>query len=166
MASQRKVVLGMWMLTLGLLAIPLRGTASTSIQFIPSPPEYQQPLAVRLADSRGLHCWPQATSIVRQGHTVTLTLTPLDLCAAADVRPYRDYALGSFRAGAYLFVYQSCFDNPPPLPSGCITVLQVPFSVAPPPVPALSWWAMLALAAGVLSVLARVRRLRQPRRQD
>jgi hypothetical protein len=169
MVSHRKAIRGT-MLALGILAVPCSAAAALSAEFIPSPPVSRQPLAVRLADSRGVHCWPPATSTSQDGNVVTLSLASADSCSSADVLPYRDYALGSFPAGEYLFVYQSCFENPPPLPSGCNTALRARFIVPPPPVPALSRPALLALAAGMLAVCAslglsrRVRRRPQRRR--
>jgi hypothetical protein len=157
MMSHRKAISGTWLLALGILAVPGSAAASISAEFIPSPPLSGQPLDVRLADSRGVHCWPPATSISQVGNVVTLSLVSEDSCVSADVLPYRDYALGSFPPGDYLFVYQSCFENPPPLPSGCNTVLQTRFFVPPPPVPALSRPALLALAMGLLAVFAAVR---------
>lgn len=149
MASYRKSVLGMWMLVQGALVLARTASASTSVEFLPSPPEYAQPLSVRLTDSVGPRCWPKASSILRAGTVVTLNLDSEDSCAPADQLPYRDYALGSFLAGSYLFVYRSCYYNPPPLPSDCSVAAQAPFVVVPPPVPALSRWALFALSIGI-----------------
>lgn len=153
-----------WWASILLTACVSAAHAATSITatFIPSPPLYEQPLTVRLADSQGAHCWPAATSITQTGLVITLSLRFSDYCNSANVVAYRDYLLGSFPAGNYVFVYESCSNNPPPLPSTCNTVLQQPFSVAaPPPVPALSRWATLALI--VATILAAVRFRRRPR---
>lgn len=159
MGNHEKAILWTSTLSLGAWASQLLAATTITASFIPTPPVFEQPLSVRLADSQGPHCWPPASSITQDAGVVTLSLTFSDYCSKTNIVPYRDYALGSFEAGSYLLLYKSCSDNPPPLPSACNTVLQVPFVVAappPPPVPALSRWGVLGLIAGVLSILGAV----------
>jgi hypothetical protein len=96
-----------------------------------------------------------------------VSLSFSDSCNKSNVVPYRDYAIGSLPPGNYLFVYRSCSSNPPPLPSTCNTVLELPFSITIP-LPMLSWWGMLGLIGGLLAISAWTSRLvgaRKPRRQ-
>jgi len=149
MANRGRAIL---CVTLAAFASLAHAATTITATFIPSPPVYEQPLTVRLADSQGPHCWPAPTSLVEEGGVITLSLHFSDSCSPANVTAFRDYALGSFPVGNYLFVYQSCSNNPPPLPSTCNTVLQVPFSVARPvhePTPTLSPWGMFGLVLGV-----------------
>jgi hypothetical protein len=141
---------------------PVHAATSITVNFIPAPPVPNQPLIARLADTQGGHCWPAATSIVQSGTTITVSLSFSDSCNASRVLPYRDYALGSLPQGSYVFVYKSCASNPPPLPSSCNTVLQVPLIVAPPPVPTptLSTWGLFGLSLGLAAMVARTFRRR------
>ena len=159
MANRGRAILCM-ILSLGAFASMARAATSITATFIPSPPVYEQPLTVRLADSLGPHCWPAPTSLTESAGVITLALHFSDSCSPGNVVPFRDYTLGSFPVGNYLFVYQSCSNNPPPLPSTCNTVLQVPFSVAPPvhePTPALSLWGILVLVGGIWLIVKRAR---------
>jgi len=157
----------LWFVALSLGLAVSTAVAATSITatFIPSPPQAEQPLVVRMTDTQGPHCWP--VGVVTQGANgvITLSLTFSDTCPPANVVAYRDYVLGTFPTGKYVFVYKSCSDNPPPFPVSCNVVLQIPFIVPLPPparVPALSWWGIAALIASVVAicswVAARARR--------
>ena len=149
------------------IAMASAHAATITATLVPSPPLPRAPLAVRLADTQGPHCWPAASSTDRNGSVITVSLSFSDSCNKSNVVAYRDYAIGSFPTGNYLFVYRSCSSNPPPLPSTCNTVLQLPFSIVIP-VPTLSWWSILGLIGGLLAISAWTSRLvgaRKSRRQ-
>ncbi len=158
MANRSKTILRVAVMATAMGMAPALSATTITATLIPSPPVSREPLVVRLADTQGPHCWPAASSTERVGTVVTVSLSFSDSCNKSNVVPYRDYALGSFATGNYLFVYRSCSSNPPPLPSTCNTVLQLPFSIVIP-VPTLSWWGILGLIGGVLAIFAWASRL-------
>ena len=157
MPNRGRTTLGMLVIVLAAFAIPAYAATTISVAFMPRPLIPGETIFARLTDSQGSHCWPAATSITQVGTTITVSLSFSDSCSPSGNLPYRDYSLGSLPVGNYLFVYRSCSNNPPPLPSTCNTVLQVPFIVAAPisPAPALSWWGMLGLIIGMFGIAAK-----------
>jgi len=153
MANRSKTIVRALAIALAACAWSASADATITATLIPSPPVFQQPLAVRLADTQGPHCWPATASIMRDGNVITLSLSFTDSCNKSSVLPYRDYALGTLTQGSYVLIYRSCANNPPPLPSTCNTVLQLPFTITVP-VPAASAWSILALIAGIFSISA------------
>ena len=140
------------------------------VQFSPALPVAGQTVTARLNNGLSRACWPSATSITRDNAKITIRLDYDDACPSQYLLPYRDYVLGAFPADNYTLVVISCSNNPPPFPSECNVVLEVPFAVLAPrtvdPAPALSPWVMLALLGGLVAAAAtRLRPVRYRRRK-
>ncbi len=159
MARQKTLLIGLAAVACALGATALgAATHPVAVHFIPALPVADQTVTARLDNGLSKACWPTATSIARDGVTVTIRLDYDDACPSQYLLPYRDYVLGGFPAGTYSLVVISCSNNPPPFPSECNVVLRASFGVLAPrtvdPAPLLSPWAMLALLGGLVAATA------------
>ena len=171
MARQNRLLIGLAAVACALGAAALQAaTHPVTVRFIPALPVADQTVMARLENGQSKACWPAATSIARDGVTVTIQLDYDDACPSQYLLPYRDYVLGGFPAGTYSLVVMSCSNNPPPFPSECNVVLRASFGVLAPrtvdPAPLLPPWAMFGLLGGVVAATAfRLRPVRYRRRK-
>jgi hypothetical protein len=145
-------------------------TRPVIVQFSPALPVAGQTVTARLDNGQSKACWPPATSITRDGSDITVRLDYDDACPTQYLAPFHDYVLGALPADNYKLIVMSCSNNPPPFPSECNVLVQVPFVVLAArtvdPAPLLSPWIMLALLCGlVAATAAHVRSIRCLRRK-
>jgi len=133
-------------------------TRPVVVQFSPALPVAGQTVTARLTNGQSKACWPPATSVTRDGSEITVRIDYDDACPSQYLSPFRDYVLGALPADNYKLIVMSCSNNPPPFPSECNVLLQVPFAVLAArtidPAPMLSSWATLMLLAGLLAATA------------
>ncbi len=145
-------------LLFGILAFsPAKSALVVSLQ--PASPSAGEEIFAEITSTSGPQCFPPAGLVTIEDGVVTFKFIVTDACVDSDLVSQRQYSIGSLASGSYRFDLSFCVENPPPHPSPCTVLAQVPFVVGASPaavsLPVDSRYLLVAMvgALGFLSLL-------------
>jgi len=118
-------------LLFALLGISLFSSAKSAlvVSIEPASPSVGEEIFAQITSTSGPQCFPAGGIVTVEDGVVAFKFIVEDACVGSDFVSQRQYSIGRLASGSYRFDLSFCFENPPPHPSPCTVLTQVPFIV-------------------------------------
>ncbi len=145
----------LWRLPITLLGVLLFSPAKSAlvVSLEPSLPSAGEEIFAHITSTSGPLCFPPRGIITTEDGVINFKFIVPDACVSSDFISERQYSIGSLESGSYRVDLSICCDNPPPHPSPCTIVAEVPFVVGSDPAAVSASIDSPYLFAAMISVL-------------